>query len=556
MRWRLILIGLMAFAALAWGAAAEDYVLVDAKDWRDVYSGVLYAKVLGLPDNFLVSERHAYILVDTTDPKLREIFYIRSDNPYAIGLERSFEGRGHTVETLRYGGPINLALAERLARDHGIDSFIVIDDSYGFNAISAAPYAVVSESYVIFGTSETIDDVIAFLDRNARRVMVYGYVTPEVAQALVRFAPETIDSGNRFDDNIEIHKRYLALRPRNQTLVTGGDIIEESLMEGFDPVLLLGRDEVPPQVREYLAKSGIETLVLVGNEFVGTVKNLKDTLGIRAFVKFGRTARQLSGTFDEIEGLDVYRLPEIQLGLEVTAARYNLLTGTLEVNYRNTGSVREFIRATITARRDGSEFTFGDENEVLIEAGKERTVGYQVRLDRDAATADFFIFYGDGPRALDRTLETSVPIQHVEVEDRCELALRGVSYDVPRNSFFVSLENGGDADCHADVELREIIIGGEETTLMTEAPLKIEAGAGLDVRIRQRLTDYDLEDNPWVRAVVYYGQREDALIKTIDETIELRIRTATNLIWVVSLVALLVILAFLFFRRRRKRNAE
>jgi len=44
-----------------------------------------------------------------------------------------------------------------------ITNFIVLDDSYGYNAISVAPYAVKSRSWVLFADHDNIDELSGFL---------------------------------------------------------------------------------------------------------------------------------------------------------------------------------------------------------------------------------------------------------------------------------------------------------------------------------------------------------------------------------------------------------
>ena len=94
-----------------------------------------------------------------------------------MGFEGYAESRGYTAEGFEYDD-INLQIGERLP---DITKFIIVDDSYGYNAIAVAPYAIVSNSYVLFADRTTIRKVTNFLeDRRVDELILYGHVDREV----------------------------------------------------------------------------------------------------------------------------------------------------------------------------------------------------------------------------------------------------------------------------------------------------------------------------------------------------------------------------------------
>ena len=151
----------LLFLLLATPVLAVDRVIVNSADWHDVYSGMLYASLLGVPSNFLVSQQDGAILLYSIPTNEPNILVVSSrTQPYVVGYGPFLQGRGYDNATELVTRNANLDLATRLTN---ITKFIVIDPAYGYNAISAAPYAVKAGYYVLFANSRNIpDQVTAF----------------------------------------------------------------------------------------------------------------------------------------------------------------------------------------------------------------------------------------------------------------------------------------------------------------------------------------------------------------------------------------------------------
>src|SRR3989338_10400015 len=171
-------------------AAEPDRILSNSEDWRDVYSVIQYGALAGKTASFLVSDRHATLILNQIS-KGSHIWAVTSkDLPYITGYKSLLEGRGYTAEEFEYDNA-NLELAKLL---EDVGSFIIIDDSYGYNAIAAAPYAAITNSYVLFADEENIREVDRFLsDRGADKILIYGQVDREVKNTLEKYNPEIIN---------------------------------------------------------------------------------------------------------------------------------------------------------------------------------------------------------------------------------------------------------------------------------------------------------------------------------------------------------------------------
>jgi hypothetical protein len=191
-----ILLFLTFFAGPAHAQPAGQ-VLINSADWLDVYSGIMYANLEGMPSNFAISEPQARALMQYMDKDM-DIHLIESQSvPYIADYKGTLENSGFKVKdeiTSPGGKTLNLKLAGEL----DLSKFIVVDDIYGYNALSAASYAIKSRSWVLFADRTNINDVYGFLKgRKVEKVMIYGRVDNVVNQTLSEFNPEIINEDNR-----------------------------------------------------------------------------------------------------------------------------------------------------------------------------------------------------------------------------------------------------------------------------------------------------------------------------------------------------------------------
>lgn len=175
----LLLLFLLAGLPILGASAAPDQVVINSADWQDVYLGAHYAGFNNIKSNFLISSEHAPVLLQTLDTNKENILLVESDkSPYAFRYKNVLESAGFTVdEIISSGTPLNIELAKRA----NTSDFIIVDDSYGYNAISVAPYAALEKNFVLFANKDNIDELYSFLEANGvGRIIIYGYSDIEV----------------------------------------------------------------------------------------------------------------------------------------------------------------------------------------------------------------------------------------------------------------------------------------------------------------------------------------------------------------------------------------
>ena len=561
-------------------ACAQEQVVINSGDWRDVYSSMMYANLRGMPAAFITDAPHATALPNYLD-KNPDVLLIESEtSPFFANYEGTLTTEGFVVsETYKSPGGVeaNLHFIRELP---DITNFIVLDDSYGYNAISVAPYAVKSRSWVMFADHENIDEISGFLDgRTVNNLLIYGRVDRQVNDSLSRYDPEIIDYGDRFDNNIAIAKKYQDISEVSQIVFTNGEFIENEIMSGREPVLFIGTNVIPEQTVNYLNGSGIETGVVIGNALTGAASMITARTDMHVFIKFGQgRAGGAGGGFSLVETLDEFPLPKYELVMSVVSVDYNQGTGGLEVVYQNDANIDIFSKSSVSVfvdgnasgvdARDGEFFTgvtqvatVGDEEAIVITEGTTSGVSYdcpelaaQESLETANITADLYAIFGESERSLNRLLQQTLGVGIITFVDQSSIDATEVLYTKKTERLSVTITNTGDVPCYVcpDVLLR--IGGREQSYRVVDTPMYLPAGGRESPSCRIDMTDADIADNQIVPVHVSYGEREKMLGNGLDKDLPLEIASGLDIKIVAGVAIAIIILAaaILLLRRRKK----
>jgi hypothetical protein len=543
---------------------AQNVIISNSADWGDVYSTLLYANLLGVSGYFLTSTPHGPVLLYEI-PQDKEIQVITSaDTPFVVGYESLIRSKGYPNPQELVFDNANLELAKRLP---DINKFIIIDSSYGYNALAVAPYAVKAKYYVLFADRRNIGDVTDFLSgKNIQGIIVYGQVNREVRTALAQYNPEIINSanGSRFENNMMIVDKFAEIGSIKQVILTNGEFIEASMMSGREPVLFIGRNNVPDEIQNYIKDKKIEIGVLIGNELIGSATTIRRQLGISVFVKFARGSRIPGGTINPVEDLDRFPMPSYQLSMSIVSITYNKATGEFEVTYRNNADLASYFKSTITIKNANGDIlaVIGDNDTVFIDGGETKTIVYTPRepLTEDQMagniTADIYTIYGESKTSLENALRGTFPIETINIMDSADINIVDpIYYDMSKGIFYVTIENIGPVDAYVSVELVDIWVNGEYVTVASDAVELIGAGKKKTIEIKIQLTEEDFARgyNEKIKVRARYGERKHALIKVKEKQVGFELRKGFTWWYIPIIIVLILFILFLIFWRRRKR---
>lgn len=545
---------------LASTAAAKEYIIINSDSWKDIYSGAVYSQLKNKEFKYLISEKHSSKITGMLR-KDDKITVIESDKlPFVLNYAGTLERRGLDAETIKASGN---TLNTQLASQAPTSSFIIIDPAYGYDAVSVAPFARLTNSYVLFADKGSIDEILGLFQRKQpQRILIYGDVDQEVIDALYQYRPEIINVGSRYDNNIEIVKKYRQIKPTDQITISSGEILEEGTLAANYPVLFIGKEVVPDRIIQYVKNSGIDYAVLIGNELTRPAKQIKDLTGITVFVKFAQGRPVLGEDSTKVEGLDLFYLPSYEREIELSGIRYNLATGTIDVALQNKKDLKTYLATTVSVYAGEQRIhTAGDQDVEILEGDDRRGFSYPADLsyylaENPQLEANIYTTYGEAPNFMDLELNKRVPLQVIDKEGLCEIKIKGVKFDPEIQRLVITAENTGPVNCYVDASIVDLIISDEAKTATLGEPALVEKGQTTELKIKQRMDAVDLEDNKEVHAKLYYGEDPNFLFKKTEGTFRLDIigkqGTGNKTYIILGILAIILIAGVLYSRKKRK----
>jgi len=541
--WVLIL---LLLAVPAYAFEEFDEVVINSKDWTDIYSGMMFASFNHKPGSYLIEESRGYLLMETIGQSGKQILLFESpEQNYIKNYGTDLESNRLSVENINDYDDLNLELAAEL----DMDSFIILDESYSYNAVSVAPYAILKERYVIFADNENIDSVVEFLDTGTPDLIIYGLVDREVTDALARFNPETINLGNKYENNLEIVKRFYDEKSFSQYLLTNGAFLEPQFFSAASPILFIGNTNIPDSTLEFLQESDVKHAILIGNELFDLGTQLKENADMKIMIKFAKGINKVQYS------LDTLTLPAFIFIPVFESFVYNPATKQLIVTISNRGSSPMFARTTYNILENNETIaTVGDEEPFFIGETSSTTRTYDLDLSTSQGViVDAIMSYGEEVGSLDFLMVDRKEIVLVEFDDQSKIEIIDAVYDSQIKRFIIQIRNTGEEKVHVLPIITDIIINNKITNLAGEKTV-IKPGKTAAIKIKARLSPEDIEDNEEYTLIVEYGAEENLLVKRLIQTMEFRLKSYIVLYVVSAVLLIILILILLLFKRKPKKH--
>ncbi len=534
---------------------AEDYAIVNSKDWHDVYSMLIYGRLKGIEVTYLIDEGQGLDVYNSfANTGIKNLLLLESKKtPVITNFRSKLKSVGKNVNLLESSGDnINLELGKKLADEAKISNFVILEGSLGYNAVAIASYAVSTKSYVLFVNKENVDEIYSFLKERATNVLLYGALDRKVKEKLISLNPEIINEGNKYNDNIAIVKKFLENSPTKQVILTNGEFIETGLIDGSYPVILIGTSNVPIQILDFMKSSNIQSVLVIGYDLFANAKRIKSEAGIKRMVlKYG----QARG--DDIHAIPIYPIPSHIPSMNIGEIRYNTLTKQLEVIYKNTGVLFTYFQAfSHTIKTDGKIVAqVGDEVATFLNTQEKKALTYDVDLTTyiaESLTSESSVAYGDYPTSLERLIKEEKPIKIIAVDDFSTMDIKEVIYNKNKKRFEIGIENTGAEEVYVNLEIKDLLLNKINKSLSSKTE-KIAAKTNYRFRVEGELEEEDLQDNTKIKVVAHYGAVEDLLLKKLEKEMEVTFKEGT-LNYIPLIIIILVILALVLIIKKKKRR--
>jgi hypothetical protein len=344
---------------------------------------------------------------------------------------------------------------------------IVVGSTYGQDALAVSSFAAMTGQPLFFiNDPANAQGVLADLaSRNYPQVLLYGSIAHQIPPSQLALLPHrrTIDTGNRYANNVQIASEFLNLTPATQVMLVSGKTFEKSMVDQQFPLILVGRSEASSEVSRFIQRAGIVSGVVYSGDadIVDGVTRLREQVpNLSLFVKFGEGYVGAAGSAQPLP-LAIVPLPAPTIALEVLNLTYNVPAKAFELRIANRGDF-----AALTGGVNVSGAGAAVSSQILMDPNTTTTLS--IPLDASAAVASplgaasggriraviLTLHYGEDSGLMDNldTISfTNVPTSFYN--DTSAVRLTGISYSDEQKAFIISLEGEGWAAGTLDLTL-------------------------------------------------------------------------------------------------------
>jgi hypothetical protein len=535
-------------------ALAEDMYISNSASWQNVYSAGLFSALQGKEFKFLVSAKHTEVMIAELPKQPTKITVIESDKvPYSRRYANRITNSGRLADTIlipEQNG--NLDLAKRLPE---IKNYIIVDPTFGYDAISATPYAINTKSYVLFANKDNINEIAEFLKTvQPSSVTLFGNLDGIVTRTLSDFNPRIINQKNRFENNIAIAEELRSKTTAKQAILTNGEFIEQDIFSvGHlgQPIIFIGKDKVPKAADSYVKTSPYQVFVVLGNDLFGSAQTVRQTTGKQVLIKFAKGTT--TGGYKNVQGLDIFPTPQLILNLAIESIFYNADQQRVDMTIRNEEAAKTFAQHTLIVQNGETPIvTLGDDGTEL--SGHEtRTYSYPEDLSNYVEanlTAQIALSYGESEDTIEKLITATLPIPVISEKNVCNLDIKKAVYNKETQRIKITVE--ADKPCYVQITLPDLTINDTKTSAQSEITY-LENDATIE--IKQRMDKVDLADNKEININARQGSQKTILIKQTNEKLPLKIEGGLNIplmIGIAAIILLITLIILVLWKRKSK----
>jgi len=516
--------------------AHGEIVVINSKDWKDIYYGILYANYNNYPVYFTNSPNPAGLF--NILPK-QPVILIESQEKYIPNLETQMRLKGYNIVE-----KITIKNSYKELKPKNIDAYYVIAEDFPYLSLPVGALAMANNAWVLIVNENNLNDVANMLS-NAKYVIAVGDFKRSIENALSQYFTKRINADSKFEISIKLAEEFLKVKRVSQVIITEGKYIEPTMLEGYSPVLLVGTNLLPKEVLEFLTSNNIKTVIAIGPQltYVGEKIRQQTNKKVAVFIKFGQSTPGIS---PQIYALSMFPLPKPELKLTILEAIYNPETQKLMIHFANQGNTGLYEFTTFRILRNGEEIASGGDTEaVFIGSGESIWRSYDIKLTdlTGELIIEFYTSYGESPRNLDSYLTQqgkfgppfSLPLKISEIKDNSQIEVLEIKYYKSSKRFGIRVKNTGNVSAFVIIKLLDVKIKGIPTSLSSKA-VELKPGEIKEIFIPAELDEIDIQENSQVKIEADYGERKHAIVKSSMLLLPLETASEFPLMLVLSLV--------------------
>ncbi|RKY41346.1 MAG: hypothetical protein DRP85_06640 [Candidatus Makaraimicrobium thalassicum] len=509
-------------------AQTTQTMVVNSNDWRDLYLATLYSAYKGYKIRFITNLYDAQITSSMFNERSRVIVIESRDRPVYKNYAHLLITRGvGIVSQIESATPYDLQL--KIAEDLNPKGYILVNDEFGYDALSVAPYALNNNYWVLFYNDKSANNVVDLISKErGKKIILYGNLPEELLNILPPTASyEKIETGSIKGNNMEIVRRLIKDTKVKWVVLSSGEYFEPGFLKSRFPILLYFNNE--REIVEFAKKNNIKNMEVIGANMVTIGRKIREisnkTIGV--VVKYGQTFTGIDELRGKVFALKVFPLPSLNVRLEITNAFYDKEREMLLIFIKNTGNVPSYFYSAgirIVDSNGNEMATLRDEYTHFIYPDEVFVIKYKVSLPFvKNLVAELYTLYGQSfPLKTYLTqMGKSLPPYRINIEeatfeyDEDALDIVYFVYVSSMKSFVARIKNKLDVNLFGDIEIYNLLKNGINYTFSYKGVFELMPGEEKDIRIPVSISQSDINKNKWLNATIYYGRRKDFMINSI-----------------------------------------
>jgi hypothetical protein len=558
MNMRSVAVTAILFLILA--SPAMAIVVVNSLDARDILSGAAYANVVGDSVVFVPQRTDLTVFLSKVENG-GTVTLLQSSNPVYVNLEDILStNKVNISKKIALGDAQDSAML--LAAEARPKGYIIVNPEYGYPAIAAMPYAKLKGYYLMLGFKDNAAKIAEAA--KGKPVIVFDYVSPDVTNALdsagVRY--ETIAKGDKYLNNIEMTRRYVAETGTSTFLLTDGNVIEESLINANMPILFVSTivpDATLSFVRER-AQKGTVIVNLINSEYIQPVYNMKKAIdaemgktAVIARLKIGEAVPLASNTPQECDTLS---LPGPYASPYIDSVTYNKNSGTLDIIMGNNGNAPAYMSVGVKAFVGNKVIGVFPSIRDFVNPDTKSGHSFNLTIPEGAEgdmVAEMSVLFGVFNTSLDSAFVDTKNISTIIFIDRSSVMVDNAAYNKAKKALSFLLRNNGSVSEFCKVTVSASDSSGQTITYKDDRVHTLDVGEAKPIIYDMLPFGADVSS---VSIMTDCGAREGFLAKNSVSAATVEKEESSTTTMLAAAAAAIIVLIILFLALKGRKGAK
>lgn len=384
-----VLISLLLLVSLASSTvSAESYVVVNSRDWHDLYLGTVYAGLTGQSIISFANLGEAQTKSKLIAPDSQVTILEPAKNPVVKKYASYLLANGVSkTNTLGYDNYVDLqfqlANLLEITPNQPLNGYAVLYSQFGVEAVAIVPTLYAKNYMPLFVDENVADSFFTGLQSvRSRPTILAGHLPVR----LVTDLSSELSVVQKYTGQVEENTAQIVSDITQSTTSTMGVITRidridlQSLKRGLPQFVYAGSAQ---DVATQIANSNLVVFEVISSDAADLAKSISALSGrnLKLLVKYARGFTNIQGLSGQLLDLDTVEFPYPYTYVTVEKAIYFEKENTLAITLKNDGTIPSYVYSTI----EFGQSTYADDLALLVPPKTSITFPYA--LDSESITS-------------------------------------------------------------------------------------------------------------------------------------------------------------------------